>query len=90
MSITTTQELNEATAPLADYARNIDQQGPIVLIVNGKPVAVLLAIEDADLESVSLSDNPRFLALIEHSRKRQNAEGGISSDEMRRRLGLLQ
>ena len=31
---------------------------------------------------------PRFLAIIERSRARQKAEGGLSSDEMRRRLGL--
>lgn len=85
----TTLELNDATAPLADYARNIEQ-GPIVLIANGKPVAVLLAIEDVDLETASLGNNPRFLALIEQSRIRQKAEGGISSDEMRRRLRLIQ
>jgi len=30
------------------------------------------------------------IALIEHSRARQQAEGGISSEEMRRRLGLTQ
>jgi len=45
-------------------------------------------IENADVETVTLSTHPGFLALIERSRIRQNAEGGISSDEMRRRLGL--
>jgi hypothetical protein len=41
-----------------------------------------------DMESVSLSTNPQFLALIERSRKRQDAQGSISAQEMRRRLGL--
>lgn len=45
-------------------------------------------IENADVETVTLSTHPQFLSLIERSRARQNAEGGISSDEMRRRLGL--
>ncbi|GFP20502.1 hypothetical protein HKBW3S03_02005, partial [Candidatus Hakubella thermalkaliphila] len=45
---------------------------------------------NADMETVSLSTNPQFLALIERSRARQQAEGGISSEEMRRRLGLGQ
>ena len=40
--------------------------------------------------TVSLSTNPQFLALIERSRARQESEGGISSDEMRWRLGLDQ
>jgi uncharacterized protein (DUF433 family) len=45
-------------------------------------------IENADMETISLSTNPKFLAIIERSQARQEAEGGISSDEMRRRLGL--
>jgi hypothetical protein len=36
------------------------------------------------METVALSTNPEFLALIERSRAR--AEGGISSEEMRRRF----
>ena len=42
----------------------------------------------ADFETVSLSTNPKFLAMIERSRARQKLEGGISSGEMRRRLGI--
>jgi hypothetical protein len=41
-----------------------------------------------DSETTILSAHPRFLAITERSRARQKAEGGISSDEMRRRLGL--
>jgi len=44
----------------------------------------------ADLETVTLSTNPQFLALIERSRVRQKSEGGISSTEMRRRLKVKQ
>jgi prevent-host-death family protein len=80
-------ELAAATAPLAEYVEGVDQE-PIILTVDGRPVAALVAIEDADLESVTLGTNPQFLALLERSRTRQKAEGGISSAEMRRRLGL--
>lgn len=80
-------ELTTATAPLAEYARNVSKE-PVILTVGGKPVAALVAIENADLETVTLSIHPQFLALIERSRARQKAEGGISSKEMRRRLGL--
>ncbi len=55
-----------------------------------KPVAALVPVGNADLETVTLSTSPSFLAVIERSRARQNAEGGISSEEMRRRLGLKQ
>jgi hypothetical protein len=35
---------------------------------------------------MSLSTNAVFIALIERSRDRHRTEGGISSDEMRRRM----
>jgi len=80
-----TLEMTKATAPLAQYARNAAKE-PLVLTEDGKPIAALVSVEDADWESISLSTNPKFIALIERSRARQKAEGGISPAEMRRRL----
>jgi prevent-host-death family protein len=60
-------EQTEAKAPLADHAASVAQE-PVVVTVNGKPVAVLVAIENADLETVSLSADAAFLALLERSR----------------------
>lgn len=82
-------EMAKATAPLAEYAQDVDKE-PIILTKKGKPIAALVTIENADLETVTLSTNPKFLALIERSRTRQKTEGGISSKEMRRRLQLKQ
>ncbi|MBI3800295.1 MAG: type II toxin-antitoxin system prevent-host-death family antitoxin [Deltaproteobacteria bacterium] len=80
-------EKTEATAPLAEYTRGVKKE-PVIITRKGKPIAALVSIENADLETVSLSTNREFLKLIERSRARQRAEGGISSDEMRRRLGV--
>ena len=80
-------DLTEATETLATYAAEVAQE-PVIITVAGKPVAALVAIENADLETVSLSTNPDFLALIERSRARHQAEGGRSSAELRRRFGL--
>ena len=82
-----TIEMDEAVAPLAEYAQDVDKE-PVILTIDGKPVAALVAIENADLETVTLSTHPQFLALIERSRARQKAQGGISPEEMRQRLGL--
>jgi len=82
-----TLEMKQATASLAEYARDVKSE-PVIVTVAGKPVAALVAIENADAETVSLSTDPRFLALIERSRARHSAEGGITAPEMRRRLGL--
>jgi prevent-host-death family protein len=79
-------EKSDATRSLAEYAEQIEG-GPLVLTSHGRPVAALVPIQNADLETVSLSTNPRFLELIERSRACVQAEGGISSEEMRRRFG---
>ena len=81
---------------LAQFDQVIQSEESVTLTVGGRPVAiiqplvplVLIEAEETDLESVSLSTNPQFLELIERSRQRHKVEGGISSEEMRRRLGL--
>jgi len=70
---------------LADYTKEVKKE-PVVVTSAGKPVAVLVGIKNADMETVSLSNNPRFLALIERSRAHQKLKGGISTEEMRHRL----
>jgi len=80
-------EKADAKAPLAEYTAEVDKE-PVIVTSKGKPIAALVSIENTDLETVSLSTNRKFLELIERSRARQRAEGGISSDEMRRRLGV--
>jgi hypothetical protein len=59
-----------------------------VVTREGKPIAVVVSIEDVDLESVSLSTNSQFLAIIERSRASHKPGTGMSSDEVRTRLGL--
>ena len=80
-------EMAKATSPLSAYARMVDRE-PLIVTDDGKPVSALVSIAKADLESLTLSMHPRFLALIDRSRARHNSEGGISSDEMRRCLGI--
>jgi hypothetical protein len=82
-----TLELDKATAPLVQYARGVKKE-PLIFTSHGKPIVALIYIPNADAETISLSTNPQFLAIIERSRLRQEKEGGISSDEMRRRLGI--
>ncbi|OIN96009.1 MAG: hypothetical protein COS37_09380 [Anaerolineae bacterium CG03_land_8_20_14_0_80_58_20] len=80
-----TLDITKATAPLSDYARKI-RKNPVILTQNGRPIAALISLENADAESIRLSNNKQFVALMEKSRARHKAEGGISSAEMRRRL----
>lgn len=80
-------EIAKASGPLSEYAREA-KKDPIVVVKNGKPVAAVVALCNADVETVSLSTNKKFLAIIERSRSRLKKEGGISAKELRRRLGL--
>lgn len=82
-----TIELNNGSHTLVEYAQDIGIE-PIILVRDGKPVAALVPIENTDIETISLSTNPQFLALIERSRSRQKLEGGLSPDEVRRTLDL--
>ena len=78
-------EVSEASSPLSEY---VPEKGaePLIITRGGKPVAALVPVENTDLETAALSTNPQFLALIERSRLRWRREGGVSSEEMRRRL----
>ena len=80
-----TIEIAAATDSLAAYAREAKDE-PLLVTENGTPTAVLLPLENSDVECVSLSTNKAFIALIARSRTRARIEGGISSAEMRRRL----
>jgi antitoxin (DNA-binding transcriptional repressor) of toxin-antitoxin stability system len=80
-------DLADAFAWLAKFAEDPNQE-PVILTVSGKPVAVVLPTGGADVETISLSLNPKFLAIMERSRKRYEQEGGITSEEIRRRFGL--
>jgi antitoxin (DNA-binding transcriptional repressor) of toxin-antitoxin stability system len=80
-----TVEVAKATLPLSDYTKGIKKE-PVIITKEGKPVAALVSITNADIETVSLSNNTKFIALIERSRSRQKSEGGISAEEMRRRF----
>ena len=78
-------EKADATGTLAEYATDIES-GPVIVTDHGCPIAALVPIENADLETVTLSTNEQFLKLIERSRARVAREGAISSEDMRRRF----
>jgi PHD/YefM family antitoxin component YafN of YafNO toxin-antitoxin module len=67
-----TVEISEIITLLENYSTN---EQPLVITRNGQPVAVLLPVEDADIESVSLSLNSKFTDMIEKSRESQKLDG---------------
>jgi prevent-host-death family protein len=80
-------ELSKATSPLLEYASELNGD-TVVVTKNGRPLAALISLKNTDWETLALSNNPRFIAMLERSHRRYLKEGGISPDEMRRRLKL--
>lgn len=79
---------DKATNYLEDLDKKEAVKEPIIVMDKGKPVAAVVAIEKEDIETISIGTTSQFLALIERSRARQKAEGGIPSQEMRRRFKI--
>ena len=58
----------------------------VVITRRGKPVAALVPIKKADLESVAISTNPEFLKIIQESRASLRQRGGLTLGGVERRL----
>jgi antitoxin (DNA-binding transcriptional repressor) of toxin-antitoxin stability system len=80
-----TIDVADATDTLSDYARKGLKEA-LVVTRRGKPLLALTPIRRRDWESIAVATNPKFLAVIERSRRSRRP--GLSTEEMRRRLGL--
>jgi prevent-host-death family protein len=75
-------------APVADvkaqfsaYLRSATE-GPVVVTRHGKPVAVLVSIEDEEeLERLVLAYTPKFQGILEAAREQIRETGGIAHEE---------
>ena len=75
-------------APVADVKARFSaylkesEEGPVVVTRNGKPVAVLISMEDEEeLERIILAYSPKFQSLLEKSRKQIQEKGGIPQQD---------
>jgi hypothetical protein len=58
----------------------------MVLILNGKAIAIVTAIKDVDPESLSLSTNSEFLAIIQNGREAFKVGKRLSLEAMKREM----
>jgi hypothetical protein len=82
-----TVEIKAGSITLRDAVRALGG-APYAVTDNGRPVAVLLPVTDVDLETIALSLNPKFCALLVKSAERQTRDGGLTDAEVRRALGM--
>ena len=78
-----TIDLNDATEPLAEYVKHMEGE-EITIVHKGVPLAVLRPAGNDDYESVQMSTNPEFIALLERSRKSIKEGRGLSAEEVRK------
>jgi hypothetical protein len=80
-----TIELSTASKPLSAYAEEFDDE-PVILMLNGKEIAVVTALKDIAPESFTLGTNPEFLSIIQNARQEFKAGEKLSLEEMKREI----
>ena len=80
-------ELKQAKRRLSAYAK-MAHEAPVLLTSAGRPYVVMVRAVEADLEDLAVDSNPRFRVIMERSEARYRAEGGLSTEEVRSRLGV--
>jgi hypothetical protein len=78
----------EETALTLSELEELMKDGPVILTRNGQPWLMIEDVSGSDQESISLSSNPRFMALIEASRRSHREKKGIGLNDLRREIGL--
>ncbi len=76
------------TAPVADVKARPSthlracKEGPVIITRNGKPAAVLIAVDDEDeLDRLVLAYTPRFRAMLDAARQQIRETGGVKHED---------
>ena len=78
----------EGTTMTVPELIELAKEDAVILTRDGQPLATVRDVSGFDWESTSLSQNPRFAAIIEQARRSYRDAGGISIEQLRRELGL--
>lgn len=80
-------DVTQAHDSLGHSVRNLAGE-PLVVTEDGVPIAALVPIDELDRESLALGNNPRFMAILEKARAQCRQGLGLTSEAVRRELGL--
>jgi hypothetical protein len=78
----------EDTTLTAQELATMAKKEPVILTRNGQPLVAVKDLAGSDWETVSLANNPKFIAIIEASRRSYRKDGGIPLEQVRKELGL--
>lgn len=80
-----TIEVSTTSKPLSEYGKELDDE-ILILTSHQKPVAALISLTRIDRKSLSLSNDPEFLAIIEKAREEFRKGKKMSLEEMKREV----
>jgi PHD/YefM family antitoxin component YafN of YafNO toxin-antitoxin module len=81
-----TASVADVKARFSAHLRELEK-GPLVVLRNGRPAGVLLAVQDEDeIERLILAHSPRFRAILDAARQRIREGKGIPHDEFWRQV----
>lgn len=82
-----TIKLSDASRPLAEYATELDDD-IVVVTQRNRPIAAVVSLKNADREVLSLNGSPKFLKIIQRSRRDFAVGRSRSLAEVRELFGL--
>jgi len=83
-----TIDIATASKPLSEYAQELGDE-VLVLVSDKTPIAALVSLKETDRESLALSTNAEFLALINKARQEFRAGKKLSFEAMRQAVADL-
>jgi PHD/YefM family antitoxin component YafN of YafNO toxin-antitoxin module len=81
-----TVDLAKASKSLPAYAHDLSEE-PVILTVDGEPVAALVSLKNVNRESLVLSTSPAFLRLMQAAREELAKGDSVSLEEIKREPG---
>ncbi len=76
----------EADNPTLTALIEMAADGAVIITVDNKPVCAVMPVDEADLQTWQLGENPQFLAMMQRSWERLHQEGAVPLAEARQRL----
>ena len=82
-----TLELKDAGTSVKHFVSS-KNGAPLIIKSRGKTVAALVHLGDDDLEDFLLSNNPKFIEILEDSRQQCRRGETISSADLKKEFGI--
>ena len=76
----------EPNNPLLKILAEMVADDIVIVTSDNKPICAVIQVDEEDLQTWQLGENPEFLAILQRSWDRLQHEGAVSLTEARQRL----